>query len=121
TKRIAKMAKYFPELISYLDSMKSYSMCEGHYNWQSSEKTFVDFGTQVDLPDLSEKTFVDFGIQIDLLEKIFVNFGAQVDLAKKTCIDFGSQALFSDPICKILQRRIDELEENNKQLLSKNE
>ncbi|CAG8697963.1 1424_t:CDS:2, partial [Racocetra fulgida] len=56
------MAKYFPELTSYLDSMKF----------------------------------------------------------EKSCADFESQVSFSDPIYEILQKRIDELEKNNKQLLSEN-
>ncbi|CAG8772552.1 19428_t:CDS:2, partial [Racocetra persica] len=143
----------------YLDSMKSYSMCEGHYNQvvtkkffidqfketdttflslggpkkkklkvsnegdeqQASEKTFVDFGTQVDLP---EKIFIDFGTQVDLPEKTFVNFSIQVDLPEKIFVNFGAQVDLVEktyPICEILQRRIDELEENNKQLLSENE
>ncbi|CAG8701422.1 767_t:CDS:2 [Dentiscutata erythropus] len=51
-------------------------------------------------------------------EKIFADFGIQVDLFEKACIDFESQVSFLDPICEILQRRIDELEKNNKQLLS---
>ncbi|CAG8834226.1 12328_t:CDS:1, partial [Racocetra persica] len=85
---------------------------------QVLEKTFVDVGIQV---DLCEKTFVDFGTQVDLCEKTFVDFGIQVDLYEKTYVDFGSQVSFLDPICEILQRRIDELEKNNKQLLSENE
>ncbi|CAG8448012.1 28914_t:CDS:2 [Dentiscutata erythropus] len=55
-------------------------------------------------PQVPEKTFTDFGIQVDLFEK--------------ACVDFESQVFFSDPMCEIFQRRIDELEKNNKQLLS---
>ncbi|CAG8797997.1 12937_t:CDS:1, partial [Racocetra fulgida] len=77
------------------------------------ERTFVDFGTQV------ERTFVDFGTQV---ERTFVDFSTQVDLLeKKACADFGSQVSFLHPMCEILQRRIDELKKNNEQLLSENE
>ncbi|CAG8807279.1 9876_t:CDS:1, partial [Racocetra persica] len=162
TKKLTELAKYFPELAPFLDSMDSYSLCEGHYNQlvaknlfinklkketdptllssgkpekkrlkfsndnepQVSEKTFVDFSTQVertfvDFGTQVEKVFIDFGTQV---EKTFIDFSTQVDLLKKkTYADFGSQVSFLHPICEILQRRIDELEKNNKQLLSENE
>ncbi|CAG8801982.1 29974_t:CDS:2, partial [Racocetra persica] len=55
------------------------------------------------------------------LVQTFADFGIQVNLFEKACVDFESQVSFSDPMCEILQRRIDELEKNNKQLLSENE
>ncbi|RIB18176.1 hypothetical protein C2G38_2311147 [Gigaspora rosea] len=140
--RITEMAEYFPELTSYLDSMESYSLCGGHYNRVIAKKAFINqlkketdsilssgepekkrlkFSNDDDKLKVSEKTFVDFGAQVDLFEKTFVDFGAQVDLCEKTCADFGSYVSFSDPMCEILQRRIDELEKNNKPLLSENE
>ncbi|RIB21243.1 hypothetical protein C2G38_2177153, partial [Gigaspora rosea] len=136
--RITEMAEYFPELTSYLDSMESYSLCGGHYNRVIAKKAFINqlkketdsilssgepekkrlkFSNDDDKLKVSEKTFVDFGAQVDLFEKTFVDFGAQVDLCEKTCADFGSYVSFSDPMCEILQRRIDELEKNNKPLL----
>ncbi|CAG8732806.1 5231_t:CDS:2, partial [Racocetra fulgida] len=69
---------------------------------------------------VSEKTFVNFGIQVDLFEITYIDFDAQIDLVEKSCADFESQTSFSDSICEILQKRIDELEKNNKQLLSEN-
>ncbi|CAG8846187.1 6212_t:CDS:2, partial [Racocetra persica] len=99
TKKLTKLAKYFPELASLLDSMDSYSLCEPEKKRlkfsnddepQVSEKTFVDFGTQVertfvDFGTQVERTFVDFGTQV---ERTFVNFGTQVE---RTFIDFGTQ------------------------------
>ncbi|CAG8528591.1 5126_t:CDS:1 [Racocetra fulgida] len=80
---------------------------------QVSERTFVNFGTQV------ERTFIDFSTQV---ERTFVNFSIQVVLLKKkACTNFGSQVSFLHPMCEILQKRIDKLEKNNEQLLSENE
>ncbi|CAG8842049.1 19049_t:CDS:2, partial [Racocetra persica] len=126
TKRITEMAKYFSELTPYLDSMRNYSLCEGHYNWVVAKKNFInqlEKGTDsillsLDEPEKKKLKFSNDDDDLQVLEKTFVDVDIQVDLCEKTFVDFVS---FLDPMCEILQRRIDELEKNNKQLLSENE
>ncbi|CAG8731848.1 15484_t:CDS:1 [Cetraspora pellucida] len=123
------MAKYFSKLTQYLASMESYSLCEGHYNWIIAKKSFIDqlkkktdpILLSLEEPVKKKLKFSIDDVELQVPKKIFTDFGIQVDLFKKACVDFESQVSFSDPMCEILQRRIDELEKNNKQLLSENE
>src|SRR6185437_15745442 len=126
--RITEMAEYFPELTSYLDSMESYSLCGGHYNRVIAKKAFINqLKKETDSilssgePEKKRLKFSNDDDKLKVSEKTFVDFGAQVDLFEKTFVDFGSYVSFSNPMCEILQRRIDELEKNNKPLLSENE
>ncbi|RIB13230.1 hypothetical protein C2G38_2326415 [Gigaspora rosea] len=119
------MAKYFSELTQYLDSMERYSLCEGHYNRIVAKKSFIDqlkekvdpILLSLEEPEKKRLKFSNDDVEPQVSEKTFVNFGVQVDLFEKARVDFESQVSFSDPI---FQRRIDELEKNNKQLLSEN-
>ncbi|CAG8851284.1 24713_t:CDS:2, partial [Racocetra persica] len=74
TKRITEIAKYFFELTQYLASIESYSLYEGHYN---RIKKKLKFSIDDVEPQVPEKTFANFGIQIDLFEKACVDFESQ--------------------------------------------
>jgi len=41
TKAITEMAKYFPQLSVFLDSLENYALCERHYNQVVVNKSFV--------------------------------------------------------------------------------
>ncbi|CAG8848229.1 185_t:CDS:1, partial [Racocetra persica] len=117
TKKLMKLAKYFPELAPLLYSMDSYSLCEGYYNQLVVKNLFINklkketdpillssgepekkrlkFSND-DEPQVFEKTFVDFGTQVERtfvdfgtqVERTFINFGTQVE---RTYVDFGTQ------------------------------
>ncbi|CAG8759001.1 5658_t:CDS:1, partial [Racocetra fulgida] len=133
TKKLTELAKYFTELTSFLESLKSYSLCEWHYNQivakpsfikqfidksnldeserkrvkLSNKKSFADFSAQVN------STSINFGAQVNLT---FINFGAQVN---PTPVDFGVQVSLPDPIYESLLEQISKLKSANKQLLAK--
>ncbi|CAG8625127.1 21005_t:CDS:2, partial [Racocetra persica] len=111
-KKLTELAKYFTELISFLESLKNKSNLDESKRKKvklSNKKSFADFSAQVN------PTSINFGAQVNLT---FVNFGAQVN---PTSVDFGVQVFLPDLIYKSLLGQISKLESANKQLLAKNE
>ena len=102
-KRITEIAKYFPELFLLLNSLENYSLCEKHYNQVIAKNFFIE---QLKANNLIFSNLEEFQT-LDLFEKKFSDFGIQVSLP--------------DPAHESLLKRIDELENLNKQLLFENE
>jgi hypothetical protein len=102
-KRITEVAKYFSELSLLLDSLKNYSLCERHYNQVVAKNSFIK--------QLKANDSIFLGLEElqahDLFEKKFSDFEIQVSLP--------------DPMHESLLKRIDELENLNRQLLFENE
>ncbi|CAG8675408.1 11438_t:CDS:2, partial [Racocetra fulgida] len=108
TKRFTEMAKYFPELTSYHDSLNNYSLCEWHYNQIVAKPSFIkqlnlDEGGRKRLKLSDEKRFADFGTQVE-----------------PTSVDFEVQVSLPDPKYELLLERICKLESANRQLLAEN-
>src|SRR6266498_3206789 len=103
-KRITEIAKYFPELFLLLNSLENYSLCEKHYNQVIAKNFFIK---QLKANNLIFSNSEEEFQTLDLFEKKFSDFGVQVSLP--------------DPVHESLLKRIDELENLNKQLLFENE
>src|SRR6266498_943247 len=103
-KRIIKIAKYFSELFLLLNSLENYSLCEKYYNQVIAKNFFIK---QLKANNLIFSNSEEEFQTLDLFEKKFFDFGVQVSLP--------------DPAHKSLLKRIDELENLNKQLLFENE
>src|SRR6266508_6918356 len=101
-KRITEIAKYFSELFLLLNSLENYSLCEKHYNQVIAKNFFIK---QLKANNLIFSNSEEFQT-LDLFEKKFSDFGVQVSLP--------------DPVHESLLKRIDELENLNKQLLFEN-
>ena len=103
-KRTTEMAKYFPELYLLLDSLENYSLCERHYNQVIAKNSFIN--------------------QLKANDSIFLGSEEELqvlDLFEKKFSDFGIQVSLPDPAHESLLKRIDELENLNRQLLLENE
>ncbi|CAG8521377.1 14692_t:CDS:2 [Racocetra fulgida] len=103
--KLAKeLAKYFTELTSFLESLKSYSLCEWHYNQIVAKPSFIKQFTDKSNLDESKRK--------------------RVKLSNKkinpTSVDFGIQASLPDLIYESLLGQISKLESANKQLLAEN-
>ncbi|RHZ55372.1 hypothetical protein Glove_416g12 [Diversispora epigaea] len=112
----ASLAKNYPE--------RHYSLCEWHYNQIVAKNSFINQLIDTNIIYLSSErkrlkisNNDDEPQVLDLFKKTFVDFGTQVEI---TYADFEIQVFFPDPICEILLKRIDELENINKQLLAEN-
>ena len=100
--KISKIAKYFPELSSLFNFLENYSLYERHYNQVIAKNSFIK---QLKANNL---IFLDSG-------------GLQIqDLFEKKFSDFGVQVFLPDPVYESLLKRIDELENFNRQLLYEN-
>src|SRR6266540_1832175 len=102
-KRITEIAKYFPELFLLLNSLENYSLCEKHYNQVIAKNFFIK---QLKANNLIFSNSEEEFQTLDLFEKKFFDFEVQVSL--------------SDLAYESLLKRIDELENLNKQLLFEN-
>src|SRR6266540_1985965 len=103
-KRITEIAKYFSKLFLLLNSLENYSLCEKHYNQVIAKNFFIK--------------------QLKANNLIFSNLEEEfqtLDLFEKKFSDFGVQVFLLDPAHESLLKRIDELENLNKQLLFENE
>src|SRR6266498_4113452 len=103
-KRITEIAKYFPELFLLFNSLENYSLCEKYYNQVIAKNFFIK---QLKANNLIFSNLKEEFQTLDLFEKKFSDFGVQVSLP--------------NPAHKSLLKRIDELENLNKQLLFENE
>ncbi|CAG8810143.1 25871_t:CDS:1, partial [Gigaspora rosea] len=98
-KKIQILAQYFPELKLLLDSLKCYFLCQTHYNNLVARNTLInklEANNQISLdPEENDKShnFHDFEVQVSL----------------------------PDPEYNKLLKKINELENMNRQLLLKNE
>ncbi|CAG8513700.1 765_t:CDS:2 [Scutellospora calospora] len=95
TKRLTELAKYFPELASFLESLEKNELGSSSL-------------------DEIELISVDFGVQISLLA---INFGVQVSFP---VIDFRVQVSLMNSTYEILLERISMLENANRQLIVEN-
>jgi hypothetical protein len=106
------MAKYFPELSVSLGSLENYSLCERHYNQIVVKKSFI---TVIETSD-------SISLDVEEKERKRLRLSSDIELLQfeKTFSDFGVQVSLLDPAYEDLMKRIQELEDFNRQLSSEN-
>src|SRR6266496_1589168 len=103
-KRITEIAKYFSELFLLLNSLENYFLCKKHYNQVIVKNFFIK---QLKANNLIFSNLEEEFQTLDLFEKKFSDFEIQISL-----LDLTHESLL---------KRIDKLENLNKQLLFENE
>jgi len=109
---IMEMAKYYPELSTFLDSLENYSLCERHYNQIIVKKSYIKRATKLD------SSFLDS--EEKERRKLRLSNDNEVPVFEKTFCDSGVQVSLPDPAYEMLSKRIEELENFNRQLLFEN-
>jgi hypothetical protein len=113
TKGITEMAKYFPELSTFLDSLENYSLCERHYNQVVVKKSFIKRATKLDNSVFSDSEETE-------RKRLRLSKDNDLPTCEKAFCDAGVQTSLPDPAYEELSKRIQELENFNRQLLSEN-
>ncbi|CAG8635459.1 3876_t:CDS:1, partial [Racocetra fulgida] len=99
--------KYFPELSALLNFLVHYSLCKRHYNQIVTKSFFIN--------QLKANNLVFLGLEETVTKRLRLS-----DDLKNDVSDFGVQVYFLDLACKSLLKRIEELENFNRQLVYEN-
>ncbi|RHZ57719.1 hypothetical protein Glove_384g16 [Diversispora epigaea] len=97
--KIIETAKYFPELSLLLDSLENYSICEKHYNQIVAKNSFIK----------------------QLAKNNLVFSESEETENKRLKLSENIQVCLPDPALEDLLKRIEELENINRQLMIENE